>query len=90
MKCPKTTATGGPVISLETTENPDAMAIVWMSISSSHSPVESYRVYLNGQMCGNPVIPDPGSERCKVVIEGCKTDFEYKVVVAAVGKGRIF
>ena len=73
MKCPKTNSTGGPIISFETTEKPDAMAIVWMSIHSDHSPIDSYRVYLNGQMCGNPVVPDPGSDRCKVVIEGCQT-----------------
>ena len=57
MKGALTVATGGPLISLETTPNkPDSMAIVWMSISSDHSPVEGYRVYLNGQMCGSLVI----------------------------------
>lgn len=55
MKCVQTTSSGGPVLSLEVTDKPDAMAIVWMSISTPHNPIDGYRVYLNGQMCGNQV-----------------------------------
>ena len=55
MKCPRTNSTGGPVISLETTDKTDDMAIVWMSITSPDSPIAGYRVYLNGTMCGNQV-----------------------------------
>ena len=55
MKCPKTNSTGGPVISLETTDKTDDMAIVWMSITSPDSPIAGYRIYLNGTMCGNQV-----------------------------------
>ena len=56
MNCARTTNTGGPVISLETTQKPDTMAIVWMSISTPQSLIEGYRVYLNGQLCGNQVV----------------------------------
>ena len=87
MKCAKTTSTGGPILSLETTDQPDAMAIMWMSISTPESPIESYDVYLNGQMCGNPVVPSADSDRCKVLIQGCQTDVEHRIVVAAIGKG---
>ena len=55
MKNPKTTGTGGPLISLETTDRPDMLAVVWMAISTSEAPIAGYRVYLNGQMCGNQV-----------------------------------
>ncbi len=55
MKNPKSTATGGPLVSLETTERPDVLAVVWMAISTSTVPISGYRVYLNGQMCGNEV-----------------------------------
>ena len=58
-----------------------------MAIDSDHSPIEGYRVYLNGQLCGNQVVPDANSDRCKVVIEGCQTDYVYKILVAAVPKG---
>ena len=55
MKNPKTTGTGGPLISLETTDRPDMLAVVWMAISTPEAPIAGYRVYLNGQMCGNQV-----------------------------------
>lgn len=55
MKCVQTTNSGGPIISLETAAKPDTLSIVWMSISTQHNPIEGYRVYLNGQMCGNQV-----------------------------------
>lgn len=32
------------------------------------------------------IAPEEGSDRCKVVIEGCKTQTMYKVAVAAVPK----
>ncbi len=55
MKNPKTTSTAGPLISLETTQRPDMLAVVWMAISTQQFPIAGYRVYLNGQMCGNQV-----------------------------------
>ena len=55
MKSPKSTNTGGPIISLEITEARDSLAIVWMSISSPDSPIAGYRVYLNSTMCGSQV-----------------------------------
>ena len=55
MKCPMTTEAGGPVISLEVTEMPDTMAIVWMSISTDFAPISGYRLYLNSQQCGDKV-----------------------------------
>ena len=88
MKAPKTTGTGGPLISLETTPQPDMLAVVWMAISTPQAPIVGYRVYLNGQMCGNQVVPDASSDRCKVVIEGCNTTAPYRVLVAAVPEGK--
>lgn len=55
MKNPKTTSTSGPVISLEVTEKPDSIAIVWMSISTEQDSIVGYKVYLNGRMCGSEV-----------------------------------
>ena len=55
MKIPRTTNTGGPLVSLEVAKNEDSLAIVWMNISSQETPVEGYCVYLNGQMCGDQV-----------------------------------
>ena len=55
MKNPKTTGTAGPLISLETTDRPDMLAVVWMAISTPEVPIAGYRFYLNGQMCGNQV-----------------------------------
>ena len=55
MNCAKTTDTAGPLISLETTAKPDMLAIVWISISSDTNPITGYKVYLNGEMCGNDV-----------------------------------
>ncbi len=89
MRCAQTTNTGGPVISLETTDKPDTMAIVWMSIATPHNPIQGYRVYLNGQMCGNQVVPDKNSDRCKVVIEGCQLRSPYRIEVAAIPEGRV-
>ena len=57
MKCPKSNSTGGPIISLETTEARDSLAIVWMSIATTDTSVAGYRVYLNSTMCGSQVIP---------------------------------
>ena len=55
MKCPKNTGTGGPLISLERTSKQDVLTIVWMAISTPDSPIQGYRVYMNGQMCGSQV-----------------------------------
>lgn len=87
MKIPKTHVSGGPLLSLETTDKPDTLAIVWMSIDSPDCPVDGYRVYLNDQMCGNQVVPDDNSDRCKVVIEGCQLNFIYKIMVVAITTG---
>jgi len=56
MKCPKQTKDGGPVISLERTDNkPDALAVVWMSIDTKEYPISGYLVFLNDQQCGSRV-----------------------------------
>ena len=55
MRCAKSTSTGGPVISLEVTSKPDAMAIVWRSISTQDEIFTGYKLYLNGQLCGDQV-----------------------------------
>ena len=52
MKCPKVTPDGVPVISLERTDKPDALAIVWMSIDSDQYPISGYLVFLNDKQCG--------------------------------------
>lgn len=87
MKCPKTVNTGGPIISLETTDKEDMLAIVWMAISNQDCMIAGYRIYLNGTMCGSQVVPDAGSDRCKVVIEGCSLGMLYRVIVAAIPEG---
>ena len=88
MKSPKTTPTGGPLVSMETTPKEDMLAIVWMAISTPEVPMSGYRVYLNGQMCGSQVVPDDNSDRCKVVIEGCGLQSPYRIQVAAVPTGK--
>ncbi|CAH1782616.1 unnamed protein product [Owenia fusiformis] len=87
LKCPETTETGGPVISLEVPDNEDTMAIVWKSISTSQNPILGYRLYLNGQQCGDTVTPNEASNRCRCVIEGCQLDVIYRVVVMALPEG---
>jgi len=52
LKCPLVTADSGAVISLERTEKPDALAIVWMSIDSPQFPISGYLVFLNDKQCG--------------------------------------
>lgn len=47
---------GGPLISLETTEKADSLSIVWMAIGDDQLNVDGYFVYVNGQLCGNKVL----------------------------------
>ncbi|XP_052779768.1 uncharacterized protein LOC128217013 isoform X4 [Mya arenaria] len=84
LKCPLVTPDGGPVISLERTEKHDALAIVWMSIDSDQFPISGYLVFLNDKQCGARLVPDPESNRCKVVIGSCELEKPYKVYVVAV------
>ena len=56
MMCDKVVSpNGGPLISLETTSKPDSMSIVWQSLNTNDNPIDGYRVYLNGHMCGSMV-----------------------------------
>ncbi|KAH9503746.1 hypothetical protein Btru_066540, partial [Bulinus truncatus] len=86
VKCPILTDDKGPLISLVKTEKADSLAIVWMSIDKPDCPIDGYLVYLNDNQCGPKLVPDPSSNRCKVVIDGCDIDVEYKVHVQAVLK----
>ncbi|XP_064633270.1 uncharacterized protein LOC135491376 [Lineus longissimus] len=86
MHCDKTIQAGGPLVSLEVTEDERSMALVWMSISSDDFPVAGYKLFLNGKQCGSMVVPDDDSNRCKVVIEECTPDYVYRVAVMAVPK----
>ncbi|XP_076447663.1 uncharacterized protein LOC143284653 isoform X3 [Babylonia areolata] len=84
LTCPKVAPPGGPVISLETTSDPQTLSVVWMSIDSDQQPIDGYLVYLNDQQCGPKLVPESGSNRCKVVISGCNTAMDYKLYVLAV------
>ncbi|KAL3853216.1 hypothetical protein ACJMK2_016773 [Sinanodonta woodiana] len=86
MKCPLTVPGGGPVISLERNEKEDALSIVWMSIDSPAQPISGYLVFLNDQQCGKRLVPDPESNRCKVVIGSCDLNKPYKIHVLALPK----
>ncbi|XP_041347758.1 uncharacterized protein LOC121367568 [Gigantopelta aegis] len=83
MKCPVLNPDGGPVISLEVSEKPDSLSIVWMSIDTEERPVDGYIVYLNDQQCGPKLVPDPDSNRCKVVIGSCDLHKMYKIHIMA-------
>ncbi|KAK3579080.1 hypothetical protein CHS0354_029940 [Potamilus streckersoni] len=86
MKCPLTVPGGGPVISLERNDKQDALSIVWMSIDSPARPISGYLVFLNDQQCGKRLVPDPESNRCKVVIGSCDLNKPYKIHVLALPK----
>ncbi|KAK6994911.1 fibronectin, partial [Biomphalaria glabrata] len=85
-KCPILTEDKGPVISIVKTEKRDSIAIVWMSIDKSDCPIDGYLVFLNDTQCGPKLVPDANSNRCKVVIDGCDLDMDYKIHVQAVLK----
>ncbi|XP_063446523.1 uncharacterized protein LOC134726026 isoform X8 [Mytilus trossulus] len=89
MKCPLVSNDGGPIISLERTEKEDAISVVWMSIDSRSYPISGYLVFLNDQQCGSRLVPDPDSNRCKVVIGGCELGVSHKVYVVALPKGEV-
>lgn len=55
MKVPLMTKEGGPVISLERANKPDALVVVWMSIDTTEYPIKGYLVFLNQQQCGSMV-----------------------------------
>ena len=57
MKVPLMTKEGGPVISLERANKPDALVVVWMSIDTTEYPIKGYLVFLNDQQCGSMVGP---------------------------------
>ena len=37
-------------------------------------------------VCGQ-IVPDDGAERCRVVLDSCKLNEKYKIVVAALTQG---
>ena len=55
MRVPLASEGGGPLISLENTDEERSMAIVWMSVSTPDYVVAGYKLYLNGKQCGNMV-----------------------------------
>ena len=65
---------GGPLISLETTEKKDCLAIVWMSIATAQMDVDGYFVHINGQLCGNKA-------NIKAVVLVKSTDNTDKIVL---------
>ncbi|KAL5013162.1 hypothetical protein ScPMuIL_007432 [Solemya velum] len=83
MKCPVTTYEGGPIVSLETSDQQDSLSLVWMPIDTPREPISGYLVFLDDQQCGARLVPDPDSNRCKVVIGGCELNKLCKVYVAA-------
>ncbi|XP_033744669.1 uncharacterized protein LOC117330483 isoform X1 [Pecten maximus] len=87
MKCPKRTPDGGPVISLERTERPDALAVVWMAIDTPDYPISGYLIFLDEVQCGSRLVPSPDSDRCKVVIGGCTLRQIHRVYVKALPHG---
>ncbi|CAG5119537.1 unnamed protein product, partial [Candidula unifasciata] len=52
LQCPIETEGGGPLISLVKSDKPDSLSIVWMSVDTMDTSVESYVIYLNDQQCG--------------------------------------
>ena len=38
-------------------------------------------------VCVDQIVPDAGAERCRVVLDSCKLNEKYKIVVAAVTEG---
>eukprot|EP00105_Crassostrea_gigas_P035802 XP_019919950.1 PREDICTED: uncharacterized protein LOC105321045 [Crassostrea gigas] len=86
MKVPLMTKEGGPVISLERANKPDALVVVWMSIDTTEYPIKGYLVFLNQQQCGSMLVPDPDKNRCKVFIGGCELEKEHKIYVVALPK----
>ncbi|CAL1538548.1 unnamed protein product [Lymnaea stagnalis] len=84
LKCPIENDEEGPVISLVLTDRKDSLAIVWMSIDKPDVPIDSYLVFLNDQQCGPKLVPEPKSNRCKVVIEKCNLNRAYKIHVTAI------
>ncbi|CAC5396477.1 unnamed protein product [Mytilus coruscus] len=89
MKSPLVSNDGGPIISLERTDKEDAISVVWMSIDSRSYPISGYLVFLNDQQCGSRLVPDPDSNRCKVVIGGCELGVSHKIYVVALPKGEV-
>ncbi|GFN84346.1 fibronectin, partial [Plakobranchus ocellatus] len=83
LKCPIENEAGGPVISLVKTEKPDSLAIVWMAIDKPGLAIDGYLIYLNDQQCGPKLVPDPESNRCKVVIGSCDLNSDYRIYVQA-------
>ncbi|ESO91438.1 hypothetical protein LOTGIDRAFT_153880 [Lottia gigantea] len=87
LRCPIKTNEGGPVISLEIPDKKDSISIVWMAIDSPDCQIEGYSVYINDQQCGPKLVPDPNSNRCKVIIGSCSYDIPYKIFVDAIVSG---
>ncbi|XP_012935394.1 uncharacterized protein LOC101845075 isoform X2 [Aplysia californica] len=83
LECPTENANGGPIISLVKTDKTDSLAIVWMSVDKPEVPIDGYLIFLNDQQCGPKLVPDPDSNRCKVVIGSCELNADYKIYVQA-------
>ncbi|XP_070557721.1 uncharacterized protein [Ptychodera flava] len=88
VRIPETIDSGGPMISSEFLEDDNVMAVVWMTVPNTRPQIKSYRLYVNDQKCGDEVIPDDGSNKCKVLIQGCQVNTMYRVQVVAVPKGK--
>ena len=52
---------GGPLISLERSDKPNELIVVWRNLSTSAMPFQGYFVYLNNVQCGSLV-----SRKCNV------------------------
>ncbi len=81
MQIPRKTELGGPVISLKANSQRHQFTICWLSIETSSVPVLRYDVLVNSER-RQKINPIHGKH--KVVIDGCKEDTKYSVIVVGI------
>jgi hypothetical protein len=62
------------------------MTICWPSIDSKKTPIDYYRLLINGEK-RETIKPNVGIHR--VTIENCKENFNYSIILVAIPKGNI-
>ena len=77
---------GGPVISLKANTQRNQFTVCWLSIETSSMPIYRYDVLVNGER-RQKINSIHGKH--KVIIDGCKEDTKYAVIVVGIPQSEI-
>ena len=81
IQVPRKTELDGPVISLKANSQRHQFTVCWLSIDTSSMPIRRYDILVDGER-RQKINPIHGKH--KVVIDGCKEETKYTVVVIGI------